>query len=85
MLKFSNRVYDVLKKISMMAVPITTLIASLSKIWGFTWGTEVCATISALGIFLGACLEISTRNYNDYMINTGDDDAIPVDKDGGLG
>lgn len=85
MLKFSNKVYDVLKKISMMAVPITTLIASLSKIWGFTWGTEVCATISALGIFLGACLEISTRNYNDYMINTGDDDAIPVDKDGGLG
>ena len=85
MLKFSNKVYDVLKKISMMAVPLATLVAALSRIWGFTWGTEVCATISAVGVFLGACLEISTKNYNDYMVETGDDDAVPTDIHGGLG
>ena len=73
-MKLTNKVYDVLKKISLMAVPLATFIAALSKVWGFAWGTEVCATISAVGVFLGACLEISTRNYQQDMIDHADED-----------
>ena len=87
MLKFSNRVYDILKKISMMALPLTTFVVTFSKLWGIEMATalRICGTISAFATLLGACLEISTKNYNEDMIDTGDDDAIHVDEDGGLG
>lgn len=73
-MKLTNKAYDVLKKISLMAVPLATFITAISKVWGFAWGTEVCATISAVGIFLGACLEISTRNYQMDMVEHADED-----------
>lgn len=69
----SNKAYDILKKVSLMAVPLVTLITALTEIWGFQYGAEVCATISALGIFLGAALDISTRKYNQDMAEHADD------------
>ena len=69
----SNKAYDILKKVSLMAVPLVTLVTALSEIWGFAYGTEICATISALGIFLGAALDISTRKYNADMAEHADD------------
>ena len=69
----SNKAYDILKKVSLMAVPPVTLVTALSEIWGFDYGTEICATISALGIFLGAALDISTRKYNADMAEHADD------------
>lgn len=74
-MKLTNKAYDVLKKISLMAVPLATFVAAISRIFGFTWGTEVCATISAVGVFLGACLEISTRNYQNDMEEHADCDG----------
>lgn len=69
----SNKTYDILKKISLMAVPLVTLLTALTEIWGWSWGAEACATISALGIFLGAALEISTRKYQKEMELHADD------------
>lgn len=65
----SNKVYDILKKISLMIVPIVTLITALTEIWGFAYGAEIAATVSAIGVCLGACLEISSRNYKPEEIN----------------
>ena len=73
-MKLTNKAYDVLKKISLMDVPLATFVAAISRIFGFEWGPEVCATISAVGVFLGACLEISTRNYQQDMVEHADHD-----------
>lgn len=62
-MNMSNELYDILKKISLLLVPLTTLILTLSDIWGFAYGTQVAATVSAIGVFLGACLVVSSKNY----------------------
>lgn len=64
-MQMSNKTYDILKKISLMIVPIVTFITALSEIWGFAHGTEIAATVSAIGVCLGACLNISSNNYNN--------------------
>lgn len=63
-MKMSNKTYDVLKKISLMFVPIVTLITALSEIWGFPYGAEIAATVSAIGVCFGVCLDISSKHYN---------------------
>ena len=61
----SNKVYDVLKYIALVALPaLGTLYFALSKIWGFPYGEEIVGTITAVDAFLGALLGISTAQYN---------------------
>lgn len=63
-MKMSNKVYDVLKWIALIAMPaITALYCTLSGIWGWGYGEQVVGTMSAIEIFLGAILQISNSNY----------------------
>ena len=62
-MKLSNKTYDILKKVSMLMIPLGTFIAALVDIFGIPYGIEICATISAFGIFLGKFLEISSKEY----------------------
>ena len=62
-MKMSNKTYDILKKICLMLTPLVTFILAMTDVWGFAWGAELAATISAIGVFLGACIDISCRNY----------------------
>lgn len=63
---FSNRIFDVLKWVSIVALPaLSTFIVVLGKIWG--WGDiapMVAQTITAVAVLLGALLGISTIQYN---------------------
>ena len=64
-MKISNKVYDVLKWISLIVLPaIGTLYFALSGIWGLPYGEEIVGTIVAIETFLGALLGISTAQYN---------------------
>lgn len=72
-MKLTNKMYDILKKISLMAVPVVAFISAMSEIWGFGYGTEIAATVSAVGTLLGACLTISTHNYQLEMLDGADD------------
>ena len=64
-MKFNDKVYNVLKWVVMIVLPaIATLYITLANIWGLPLGDEVGATISAITTFLGACLMISTNQYN---------------------
>lgn len=64
-MKMSNHTYDILKWIAQLLLPaIATLYAALAGIWGFPYGEEIVGTISALDVFLGAILQVSTKNYN---------------------
>ena len=65
MFKMSNKVYDVLKEIALTILPaIAVLYATLGKIWGLPYVSELPATIMAIDTFLGVCLHISTSEYN---------------------
>lgn len=60
----NNKVYDVLKWIVLIVMPaFGTLYFALSEIWGIPYATQVVGTLSALEVFLGAILGISTVNY----------------------
>ena len=60
----SNKVYDVLKWIAQLLLPaLGTLYFALAGIWGFPYGEEIIGTITAIDVFLGVILGISTANY----------------------
>ena len=64
-MKMSNKTYDILVWIAQIVLPaIGTLYAALSGIWGFPYGEQVVGTITAVDVFLGALLKISSANYN---------------------
>ncbi len=67
-MKMSNATYDLLKKIALYILPaLATLWLTLGKIWGLPYTSEIGATITALDVFLGACLGISTKHYNEIL------------------
>ena len=60
----SNKVYDVLKWITMVALPaIGTFYFALAGIWGFPYAEQVGGTITAVVTFLGVVLGISSAQY----------------------
>ena len=60
----SNKVYDILKELAQIWLPaIATLYFTLASIWGFPYAEQIVGTISAIDVFLGAVLKISTINY----------------------
>lgn len=64
-MKLTNKAYDILKWIAQILLPaLATLYFALCKIWGFPYPAEVVGTISAVDIFLGTILGISTVQYN---------------------
>lgn len=61
----SNKVYDVLKFVAQIALPaVAVLYAALAQIWGFPYAEEIPATLTAVILFLGALLQISSIHYN---------------------
>ena len=66
MFKMSNGTYDKLKFIAQIMLPaLGTLYFALSSIWGLPYGEQIVGTITAIDAFLGACLGISTKQYED--------------------
>lgn len=64
-MKFSNKVYDVLKWIAQIFLPaLGTLYFALAGIWGFPYAEPIIGTLTAIDVFLGVLLGISTASYN---------------------
>lgn len=60
----NNKTYDVLKWITLVALPaITALWLTLANIWGFPYAEAIGATLAAITTFLGTLLGISSLNY----------------------
>ena len=67
-MKMSNALYDALKYVAQIVRPaLGTLYAALAVLWGFPYGEQIVGTISAVDVFLGALLKISTDNYNKAL------------------
>lgn len=72
-MKLSNNVYDILKDVALVWLPAAAVLyATVGKIWGLPYTSEIPATIMAVDTFLGAVLKIST---NAYYKEGQDDDS----------
>jgi len=61
----TNKTYNILKWIAQYLFPaIGTLYFALSSIWGLPFGEQIIGTITALDIFLGVILGVSSSSYN---------------------
>ena len=66
-----NGWYDVLKWISMIALPaVAVLVGVLGKTWGWADVDKIVITINGVGVFIGSLIGVSTAQYN-----RGNDDA----------
>lgn len=71
----SNKVYDILKWIALVALPaLTALWLTLANIWGFPYAEAIGATMAAITTFLGALLGISSYQYNKSLESETEDD-----------
>lgn len=60
----SNKVYDIIKTIALIATPTITFIAAVISIWNIPHGAEITATLAALDTFLGALVVVLKVNYD---------------------
>ena len=64
----NNRTFDILKFVAQIGLPaLGTLYFALSQIWGLPYGEQIVGTITALDVFLGAVLGVSTAQYKKAM------------------
>lgn len=65
-MKMSNETYDLLKRVAMIYFPgFIAFYTTVGNIWGIPCTAEVVATLAAANTFLGVCLGISSKRYND--------------------
>ena len=65
MFEMSNKTYDILKEIALTILPaLAVLYATVGKIWGLPYVSEIPATIMAIDTAMGVILHVSTDNYN---------------------
>lgn len=64
-MKMSNKVYDILKWVSLVALDALGLFYStLSSVWGLPFGDEILATCAALSLLLGTLIGVSSARYH---------------------
>ena len=77
-MKISNKLYDVLKWIDLVALPaISSLYFAIAKIWNLPYAAEVVGTISVIATLLGTFLGISTSTYEgdgQLLVDTSRED-----------
>jgi len=74
-MKLPNKVYDWLKWIVLVFLPaLNVLIFTLGQVIGFD-SAVVCGVISAITVFLGALIGVSTINHNKDEYGGGEDDG----------
>lgn len=63
-IQLPDKVYDVLKVIALIVLPLSEFISTLGGIWGLPYTDKIVQTLVAINVFLGAILSISSANYN---------------------
>ena len=63
-----NSTYDKLKWVAQYLLPgLATLYFTLSKLWGLPYPAEITGTLSAVDVFLGGLLGISSMKYQQSL------------------
>lgn len=88
-MKLSNKVYDILKYIALIALPaIQVFWLTIGKIWSLNYTVEIGATIGAVALLLGTLLGVSSYNHNkpypmeppETYLDDGDEEGADVDE-----
>lgn len=75
-MKLTNRFYDVLMYVAQVILPaLGTLYFAITVVWSLPDGTPVIGTITAIDVFLGACLKALSATYVPQT-----DGTVVVDK-----
>ena len=66
----SNKMYDVLKWVALVVLPAVAIFyESLAGIWGLPFAEQIPATITAVDLFLGVLLGVSSATYKKNLAN----------------
>lgn len=60
-----SKVYDILKLIALIALPVGTFVSTFCGIWGIPYGEEIMQTFAALDVFVGAFVTASKVAYDN--------------------
>lgn len=64
-MKTSNKTYDTLKMISLLAAPIIVFISSVLNIWEIPYTAQITATLGALDVLFGALVVALNNAYKN--------------------
>lgn len=84
MCAMTNRAYDILKWVALVALPaVATFYAAVAAIWQWPYPTEVVGTITAVNALLGALLGISSAvyrepNHTDVSVRVEQEPNLPT-------
>lgn len=60
----SNKAYDTLKTIALVATPLLAFLAAVVSIWNIPYGAEITATLTAIDTLLGAIVVALKIRYD---------------------
>lgn len=60
----NDKVYDILKTISLIAIPVSTFIVAILGAYNYGNVERVTAVLAAVNTLLGALVKISSKAYN---------------------
>jgi hypothetical protein len=68
---FKNKMYDVLKFVSMVALPAgTALYFGLAQLWSWDHTAQIVGSLALVSTFLGSVLQLSSVKYNNSPAGT---------------
>ena len=74
-MKLSNRTYDTLKLIALIAVPLFAFLGALCTIWNVPHSEQITATLTALDTLLGSLVAIFAKIYNRKVPSAHDEEV----------
>ena len=81
-MKLSNKTYDTLKTIALIAAPLITFFGAVCIIWHVPFAEQITATLAALNTLLGSILIKLGIDYNtDLMLDNEVEDMGKGDDD----
>lgn len=72
----NNKVYDVLKIIGLVILPIIEFITTILKIWNIPYTEQITATLIAFNVLVGALVVIANKIYKANIESDGDNNGI---------
>lgn len=72
----SNKTYDTLKKIALIAAPLITFIGAVCIIWNVPFSEQITATLAALDTLLGSILVKLGIDYNKNLMDKDEVDYM---------
>lgn len=71
-MKLTNRQYDTIKMIGLVAVPVITFLVAIVNIWQIPYGDQIVATLAAVDVLIGAFVSVAKNIYDRKEKNIED-------------